>query len=85
MDLVIRETVRLIMCGSAIRRNIGRDIEIEGVTIRTGQFATYSLADAHLNPSIYANPNDFDPERYLPGREEDKKEAFAYIGWGAGP
>jgi hypothetical protein len=26
----------------------------------------------------------FDPDRYGPGREEDRKETFGYLSWGAG-
>ena len=38
----------------------------------------------NLGIPIYPNPTTFDPERYLPGREEDKKERLAFLGWGAG-
>lgn len=37
-----------------------------------------------MNEHVYQDPNSWDPERYLPGREEDKKQPHAYIGWGTG-
>ena len=52
--------------------------------MKLGDYVVYSQADAHLDPEIYSNPHAFDPERYLPGREEDRKEANAYLAWGAG-
>jgi sterol 14-demethylase len=42
------------------------------------------MSDVHMNPDIYPDPPTFDPERYKPGREEDKREHYGYLGWGAG-
>ena len=36
-----------------------------------------------MNPDIYPDPQKFDPSRYLPGREEDKKQFYGWAGWGA--
>jgi len=84
LDSVIRETLRLVMNGTALRRNILEDLPVAGKTIPIGNFMAYSLHDVHMNPDIYPNPSKFDPERYGPGREEDKKVTFGYLGWGAG-
>ena len=83
-ELVIRETIRLLLNLGIPRRNTHRSVAIDGVTIEKGDFVMYSAAQVHLNPDIYPNPTTFDPERYAPGREEDKKEGLAYLGWGAG-
>jgi sterol 14-demethylase len=37
-----------------------------------------------MDPSIYPDPEKWDPERYLPDRAEDKKVPMGYLGWGAG-
>ena len=84
LDLIIRETLRLTMTGAPSRRIVYGDLQIGGLTVKMGDFVVYSQADAHLDPEIYANPLKFDPERYLPGREEDRKQANAYLAWGAG-
>ena len=84
LDLIIRETLRLTMTGAPSRRIIYGDLQIGGLTVKLGDFIVYSQADAHLDPEIYPNPHKFDPERYLPGREEDRKQANAYLAWGAG-
>jgi len=83
LDLVLRETLRLTVDGSLPRR-IHDDLEIVGKRISKGSFFVYQAADAHLNPDIYTNPAQFDPARFGPGREEDKKETYAFVGWGAG-
>ena len=84
LDAIIRETLRISASGTLLRRNIANDIQIGDAIIRRGDFLAYSSADVNLNPDIYTNPMTFDPDRYGPGREEDRKETFGYLSWGAG-
>ena len=84
VDLVIRETLRFTFSGSMLRRNVQKDIVVDGVTIKRGDSLALPAFVPHMNPDIYSNPTSFDPDRYLEGREEDKKEMFAYVTWGAG-
>lgn len=84
MDSIIRETLRLTMSGTTLRRNLGKDVALSETTLRKGDFLAYSIADAHLDSDLYPEPLKFDPNRYQEDRAEDKKETFAYIGWGVG-
>ena len=84
LDLIIRETVRINLSGFSLRRNVLEDLTFSGGLVKPGDFIGYSLADVHLNPEIYSRPNEFDPARFTPGREEDKKGTYSYLGWGAG-
>ena len=84
IDLVIRETLRITFNGLSLRRNLLEDLTLSGDLIKPGDFVAYSLADVHLNPEIYSRPYEFDPTRFTPGREEDKKGTFSYLAWGAG-
>ncbi|KAG6834815.1 hypothetical protein H0H93_007184 [Arthromyces matolae] len=85
-DAVLRETLRLTVNGVPLRRNLDKDIHILGGTtnIPRGSFLVYPIWDTHLNPEIYDNPREFDPARFGPGREEDKKATLSFLGWGAG-
>lgn len=84
-ELVLRETIRLVVNITAVRRNIFKDVDvIAQQPVLKGHFVAYSLADVHLNPDIYTNPTEFDPTRFEPGRQEDKKRTYGYLGWGAG-
>lgn len=84
LDVAIRETIRLTLNGTALRRNLAEEWKVEDKSLARGDFVAYSLSDVHLNPDIYTNPMVFDPDRFGPGREEDKKEQFGYLGWGVG-
>ncbi|TVY73614.1 Sterol 14-demethylase [Lachnellula suecica] len=87
LDLCLKDSIRLQMPGTAFRKNIsGRDIPsgTPGEVIPADAFVAYALGDISLNPEVYTDPETWDPSRYLPGREEDKKVPHAYIGWGSG-
>lgn len=43
-----------------------------------------SPAFAHRLPHVFRNPDEFDPERFVPPREEDKAAPFSFIGFGGG-
>ena len=85
--LCLKDSIRLHANGACFRRNTsGRPIAIgkSGEVVPPGFFASYHIADVHLDPAIYPEPDRWDPSRYLAGREEDKKQPMAFLGWGAG-
>ena len=79
VDSLIRETLRLAQPHAAMRRNLGKEVSIEGKTIPTGAYVIYPFSDVHLDPSLYPDPWRFDPAREFPS-----KASFAYVGWGGG-
>eukprot|EP00249_Psilotum_nudum_P016916 c26052_g1_i1 orf=549-2048(+) len=53
--------------------------------IPKGHVVATSPAFANRLPYLYKNPDTYDPERFAPGREEDKVAgAFSYISFGGG-
>ena len=82
MDAVLQETLRLVITFVALRRNLLEDLHVNGEVIAKGDFVTYLVAGVHLNPDIYTDPTTFDPERFSVGREEHKKQKYAFLGWG---
>jgi cytochrome P450 len=88
VELALRETIRLVVNFTSLRRNVpGGDKGGGGFRdeeVPSNGFMAYNLTDVHMNPNIYTHPEVFDPERFNPGREEDKGEPYGYLGWGVG-
>lgn len=87
IDLALRETIRFQLVGTAFRKNIsGRDVPIgnSGEVVPADGFALYWIDDVHFDRGVYTDPEEWDPGRFLPGRAEDKREPFGYLGWGVG-
>jgi sterol 14-demethylase len=85
IDYCLRDSIRLQLHGAAFRRNItGKPITIGDRQVPPDGFLLYHFGEHHLNPEYYQQPEKWDPSRYFPDRAEDKKEKYAYIGWGAG-
>ena len=49
-----------------------------------GTIVMTSPAFAQRLPDVYADPLEYQPDRYLPPREEDKATPFSFIGFGGG-
>ncbi|KAF2846683.1 cytochrome P450 [Plenodomus tracheiphilus IPT5] len=87
IDMCLRDSIRLNLLGTALRRNIsGKDIPTGhgDEVIPPGAFVTYATGDIHLDPEIYPDPHTWDPARYLPERGEDKLKEHGFLGWGSG-
>ncbi|KAG8712346.1 hypothetical protein FRC08_014724 [Ceratobasidium sp. 394] len=82
LDLCLRETIRMVMSGAALRRVVHGDLKVEGKTIPNGSFLVYLLGETHQNPDIYPEPSKFNPDRFEQG--QDKAQAHAFLGWGVG-
>ena len=80
LDLCLKEVLRMWLSISATRRNIGNDpIPIPGSNevIPPMTFVVYNTTETHFCDKLYPDPTKFDPERYLPGREEFKQESYS--------
>jgi cytochrome P450 len=65
-------------------RGVVSDFEFGGYHVPAGVQARYSIVGGHWLPSIFANPERFDPDRFAPPREEDKKVPYSLIPFGGG-
>jgi hypothetical protein len=86
IDMCQREMIRHQMTGTAFRKNISNvDVPIgkTGQVIPPGSFAVYHLDDLHWNPEYYAEPDKWDPGRFLP-EHEGKGAPLPFVGWGTG-
>lgn len=65
-------------------RGVISDFEFGGYRIPAGAQVRYSIAGGHWLPTIFPNPERFDPDRFAPPREEDKRTPYALIPFGGG-
>ena len=78
LDALIHETTRLAQPHTAIRKNMGPDVHIDGKLVPSGHYVVYPFSDVHLNEELYPDPWKFDPSRPLPDAR------YSYVGWGGG-
>jgi retinoid hydroxylase len=84
MTNAIKEGERLYPPAFAISRMAIADIEYGGYLIPAGWFIFIFPMLTHRLPEIYQDPDSFDPDRFAPPREEDKKYPYSLIGFGGG-
>jgi retinoid hydroxylase len=85
LDLFIRETGRLHSPVQNVPRGVVQDVEFAGYTIPAGTDVRLALAGCHRMERYFANPNTFDPDRFAPPREEDRKTPYSLVTFGGGP
>ncbi|WP_225727529.1 MULTISPECIES: cytochrome P450 [unclassified Nocardia] len=84
LDLVIRESLRLMPPVPGLVRRAVRDTEIQGHFIPAGTQIDLAYQVNHLLPELWTRPEVFDPERFTEPRREDKSHRLAWIPFGAG-
>jgi cytochrome P450 len=82
---VVMEAKRLVplvpLAFGRARRTFGCD----GYEVPQGWTVWLALHLVNRDPSIYAEPERFDPDRFGPGREEHRKHPLAFIPQGSEP
>ena len=66
-------------------RGVIEGFDFHGYHVPAGAHVFYAIAASHLIPSVFAEPTHFDPDRFAPPREEQKKTPYALVGFGGGP
>jgi sterol 14-demethylase len=84
LERAIKEAERMRPPLVMLMRKIRRDFEYGGCVARAGGLALVSPAVAHRLPEVFADPDRYDPSRFAPPREEDRRAPFSLIGFGGG-
>lgn len=80
----VKETERLHPPLILLMRKIRRDLHYRDYVVPAGWLVMVSPAASHRIAEVFREPNRFDPYRFSPGREEDKRTRFALITFGGG-
>jgi sterol 14-demethylase len=80
----VKESERLHPPLILLMRKIAREFIYKNYRMPAGWLAMVSPAVSHRLPEVFTDPDRFDPERFAPAREEDKKARFSLITFGGG-
>ena len=79
----VKEALRIHPPLFILLRAALQDCEILGYQVKKGNWVAVSPMVAHRDGNVFENPLEFDPDRYLAPREEDRRP-FTYISFGGG-
>ena len=82
-ESAVKEALRIHPPLVILLRAALEDCEILGYQVKKGNWVAVSPRIAHRDEEVFENALEYDPDRYGPGREEDKRP-FAYISFGGG-
>ena len=99
LDAFLKEILRWCAPIGTIMRNVIKDVEYEcpvsktasaegacpmKYRLRAGQPIFFAYSTVMNDEDVYTKPREFDPERFLPERQEDKNAPGAYVPFGGG-
>jgi cytochrome P450 len=84
LDLVIKETLRLVAPVPIVLRKTVENVEIAGCHIPADTLVAIAPAVNHFDKACWTNPDMFDPRRFSEPRREDQHHRFAWIPFGGG-
>jgi sterol 14-demethylase len=67
-----------------LMRAVASEFRFKEYVGKRGDLVLVSPAVSHRIPEIFADPDRFDPDRYLPPREEHRKGTYALLTFGGG-
>lgn len=85
LEACIKEAERKYPPAPTGFRGVMEDLTFQGYNIPKGWTLIYSPLFTHHMPSLYPNPERFEPERMLAPRQEHKQQPYALVGFGGGP
>jgi retinoid hydroxylase len=85
LTATIREAGRLKSPVLLLPRGVVSNFDFGGYHVAAGTPLFLAIAAGHHLPHVFAEPERFDPDRFLAPREEDKKTPYGLATFGGGP
>jgi sterol 14-demethylase len=83
VEASVKEALRMHPPLFMLVRVAKQDFVYKSYFIAKGTWIVVSPTVAHRMDSVFSEPDMFDPDRFMPGRDEDKRD-FAFIAFGGG-
>lgn len=84
MDMVMKESMRMIAPVPALPRKVVKDTSVLGFHIPAGTTVVVPMLSNHRMADWWPDPDAFDPGRFSAGRREDKVHKYAWSPFGGG-
>jgi sterol 14-demethylase len=84
LERAIKEAERMHPPLVMLMRKVLRDFQFRDYCVPAGGLVMVSPSVSHRVPSVFHDPDTYDPNRFGPGREEDRKNNYSLIGFGGG-
>lgn len=84
LEQILKEVERMYAPVPGGFRGVVKSFDFAGYHVPAGWRVLYVIPGAHQDPTIYPNPERFDPDRFAPERAENEKIPYSLIGFGGG-
>src|SRR5262249_49003396 len=81
---VFKESMRLYPPAYVIGRLAQREVTVGDIPVKKNDIVFVNVIGMHRRPELFADPERFEPERFL-GEREKTIPRYAYLPFGAGP
>jgi cytochrome P450 len=84
IDMVMKESLRMVTPVPALPRKVVKDTSILGFHVPAGTSVVVPMLSNHHMAEWWPDPDRFDPGRFSPERREDKAHKYAWVPFGGG-
>ncbi|XP_046556782.1 ultra-long-chain fatty acid omega-hydroxylase-like [Haliotis rubra] len=84
LTLCVKESLRLCPPVPLIQRQLTKAMDIQGTQFPVGTIMTVNIHSLGLNPHVWPDPQEYQPERFLPENTRTM-DPFAFVPFSAGP
>lgn len=85
LGYAVQEAGRMTPPVAMVPRGVIKDVEFGGYLLPAGTFVMLVIGAPHWDAAYFPRPERFEPERFAPPRDEDKRTPYALATFGGGP